>query len=404
MRNQGVWIMGVTTVLISLFVVLYMGNHILSLFSQPIQTVTAVLKDAQITCSVSGTVVRDEDVLPLPEGLIRFSVREGERVSVGQALAEAYRNSDELQRSREMRTLEEHRDLLGYVAGHSTAVTDISLFDQKIRKALADILYSVDSDKLPALPGQTRELKALLVRQSYAFDDRNPLKSKTREIDRQIREISQSISASTALMADRPGLFSSATDGLEEVWTPSRLQNITVSDWLELSEHKASQPDDQAVRLVRGWNWHYVFSLPEEQAQLLKSPVQLRFQDGTEMMFDIEHISQADGGVRVVVLKSDEFLGQYLSERRIGAEIILSTYVGVRIPQNGLRIDQEGQRYVFCVILGSVVRKNVEIISDLEQDNYYLAKHNPGDKNSIMPTDEIITAGKDLYDGKIANK
>ena len=122
MKNQGVLILRVIAFLLCVFVVSYMGYHILNLFDQPIRTVDAVMKTTQLTQPVSGIVVRNERKLPLPGGVVQFLPDEGQRVSAGQTLAVSHNSSDALQKNRELRVLEERRELLaaaaaGYSAG-----------------------------------------------------------------------------------------------------------------------------------------------------------------------------------------------------------------------------------------------------------------------------------------------
>ena len=65
---------------------------------------------------------------------------------------------------------------------------------------------------------------------------------------------------------------------------------------------------------------------------------------------------------------------------------------------------ETGGYFVYCLLIGRIVRKDVNLYSELERDNYYLAEYHPGDIDALRPGDDIIVAGKGLSDGRILKR
>ena len=405
MKNQGFWITRILSFVLCLFIVIYMGYHILDMFDNSVGTVTTVLRTSTITQPVAGVIVRDEAVVPLPGGLLEFTVSESERVSRGQALAVSYQSEETKQQNRELQALKARRALFEYVMRHGASLTDVGDTDARIRQHMARLLSEVGAGRVATASEAGTELKTLIFYQAYSFDGTELLAPKIDELNSRIAALSESVSGVNALTADEPGLFSSVTDGLESVWTPALLSGLSVTEYNRLAEQGTVPPDSALYRIVRDWRWFYVFPMPSAYARALPETVAIRFGDEEEMTMRKHSVSQPEDGERVVILTSDRQIPYVFAARRIGAEIIRETFSGVRIPSDGVRIDMEtGQRFVYCLILGRVVRKDVEIMEELNQDNYHLSPYTPENRDSLLPGDEVIVSGRDLFDGKILRR
>ena len=403
MKNQGFWITRAVSLALGLFVAAYMGYHVFTAFDEPLTTVTAVLTSTAESLPVSGVVVRDENVFSLPSGLIEFTAGEAERVSAGQTIAVSFQNEGARQDSAVLSEKTARRDLLNYIAGRSGIVTDPAALDAELRLRAAGLLADVSSGRLSALPRQSADIKALLFHQAYSYEGASILLPRIERLEEEIAALSASVSgASTALRADSPGLFSSLTDGLEAVWAPDALKRITVSQVRSLNALRSHPPEENKGRLIRGWTWRFVCLLPAYQAKTLGNTVSIRFADGASYIMRVESVSAEEDGECAAVFSSDRYISRVISERRLQGELLYGEYEGVRIPWEGLRVDNEtGEYYVFCRLLGRIVRKDVTIYGELERDSYYLAEYHPGVRGALLPGDEIVVAGKDPYDGKI---
>ncbi|MCL1807820.1 MAG: hypothetical protein FWG31_08975 [Oscillospiraceae bacterium] len=402
MKNHWLWMTRITLFTLCLFVVVFMGYHAFSsFFGDSVRTVTAVLMPTVESLPVSGVVVRDETIIQFPPGLIEFTVEEAERVSAGQTVAVTFHSEEARQNNNDLVDLTARRDLLSAIANRGGIVMDTSALDAELRLRAASLLSDVSSGRLAAMPQQSADIKALLFHQTHSFDGTAVLLPRIERLDEEIAALSGSVS-STALRADAPGLFSSLTDGLETVWTPDLLKTITVPGFQEKNALRSLPPDEGKGRLVRGWTWRFVCVLPTYQAKTLGKTAVIRFTDGFTHTFAVESVSAEEDGECAAIFSSDRHIDRVIAERRLHGELIYEEYEGVRIPREGLWLDEEtGGYFVYCLLLGRVIRKDVTLHDELERDNYYLAEYYPGVAGALFPGDEIIVAGKDLYDGKI---
>ena len=85
--------------------------------------------------------------------------------------------------------------------------------------------------------------------------------------------------------------------------------------------------------------------------------------------------------------------------RRQTVDLIREQYSGIRIPKQALRVDENGQNGVYCLVGVQAQFKEVNIIH--EYDDYFIVEQNSDDAYSLHVGDEIIVNAKDLYDGKV---
>ena len=69
------------------------------------------------------------------------------------------------------------------------------------------------------------------------------------------------------------------------------------------------------------------------------------------------------------------------------------------MPREALRVDENGDRGVYCLIESQVKFKKVEPI--FEKDSYYIVYYDSADTKSLLLYDEIVINAKDLENRKV---
>ena len=102
-----------------------------------------------------------------------------------------------------------------------------------------------------------------------------------------------------------------------------------------------------------------------------------------------------------MVLRSDKYLSQVTQLRHLTAELLLDSYSGLRIPANALRLNDEGQSGVYCVVGFTAAFKPVDVV--YRGDGYTLVRAADGATGSdiLRAGDEVIVTAGELYDGKV---
>lgn len=383
------------------FVVAYMGYHIVSALSVPVRTQTAILYKTEETAAFSGLVIRDEAAIELPSGFMEFKVAEGEKVAKNQVIAVTYSDSSAISVNGDIRALEARLEQLEYISAHSDSSADAAGLERDIQNTLARIMSSASAGQVSALRDDALELKSSLFRREYAYGSLDGLPGMIESLRLQIESLQQKVSGVTGqVRSPAAGVFSPNTDGLEERLTPQSMKELTSGELSELLKLHESSSQSGKGKLVYGMNWYLMTELPEDSAPVQGSGADLRLGDTFERRVTVHSVAKQRDGMRTVIFSCGEELSRVISSRRLTGEIILSRSEGIRVPKEAIRSDEDGA-FVYCVVLSQVKRKAVTIIHDVDRENYFLVEYKPGSSRNLLPGDEMIVAGKDLYDGKV---
>ncbi|MDR0248301.1 MAG: hypothetical protein LBI44_01355 [Oscillospiraceae bacterium] len=405
MKNQGYWALKIITAVFGVLMTLYMGYHIFSAFYDPLTTVTAVLLHPEDTLPVQGVFVRDERLIPMPDGPIEYSAANGERVSRGQRVAVVYADESALTAGAELAALRQRLEQLTAVANRQPTLTGSAALQAEVRRGLLTLRSVYDSGRLAGLRDGALELRASLYRLEYTINrdiDMTPL---IEDVRAQITALENRVfPVSTVAVSPEAGLFYSSPDGFEQLLPFDSTLGISADRLLTLMLAKPPRPAGNTAKLVFGLEHQYAFILPDAQARALGKTVELRFTDerSSELLtFSVLSVSSPSEGLSAVTVSSNRYLSRYIGKRRMDAELVTASHSGVRVPRSAVRVDEDGVTYVFCRVLNQVVRKNIRIILEVERENFYLAEYLPESTRNLLPGDTIITSGKDLYDKKV---
>ena len=139
--------------------------------------------------------------------------------------------------------------------------------------------------------------------------------------------------------------------------------------------------------------------MDEEDALLLGDYAIVRFSESLQVEMEVERIGLSEKGRCIVVLSSDRQLSETTVYRSVTVDIIFDIYSGLRIPKSALRMDDGGNTCVYVVEARNAALKYVNIIS--ESGDYYVVEEDTSSTDNLWAGDEIITAGRNLYDGKV---
>ena len=79
-------------------------------------------------------------------------------------------------------------------------------------------------------------------------------------------------------------------------------------------------------------------------------------------------------------------------------EIRLKSYKGLRVPKEAVR-EVDGVTGVYTLVSQKIEFRPIEVL--YTGDTYVVAKYDSGDDDGLRLYDQVITEGKDLYDGKV---
>lgn len=383
-------------------VVCYFGYAVFDTLYAPLTTVTAMEYEAGTGSYTTGFVVRDETVIRSTYGITALVVSEGEHVSRGQVLATGYRDESAQARQEELEVLEDQLEQLTYASAYSADAADQAVLDAEISTRLTAMSQYLARGDMNSVSDQTAELKGLVLRRMSTDAENDALDQQIEALQTEIEALRADANYDTTVVAaSKSGYFSGTVDGYETVLTVSLLESITAD---QLSALQPTEPPEDAVgRLISGSTWYYVTTVPAEQLAGVQTgdevPVTFASQFYESIPMTVERLGQETEGQRIIVLSCDRYMQNVTLLRQQSADIVFSSYTGLRVPKEAIRVNEDGKAGVYILEGSNAAWKSVNILHDNGES--YVVELDKSSVNNLWPGDEIIVTGRDLYDGKV---
>lgn len=403
---------------ICLTVLAYFGIQVYHYYVDPLTTTMAYTYQVEEGTTVSGYLVRDEQVLPdNTGGLLRISRSEGERVGNGGEIAVVYDDQASLDRQDKIDSLVTQIEQLQY-AEEAALGSEASLkLDSQIVADILTLRGDLAADKLDAAETHEADLRSLVLKRDYTYSDTGNLTEKIADLQSQLKTLrTQAASSTKKITAPVSGLYSAVVDGYETVLTPDFLKDLTPSALLEVKKDDSSA--SQVGKLILGDDWYYAASVNAADLGDIAEgrTVTLRFAKGVDrdLSVSVTSVSKEENGRVAVVFTGENYLPEMTLLRQQSADVITDTITGIRVPQNALRVEtrtdenedgttQETQvTGLYCVVGMTVRFKPVTVVYN--GDGYALVKAaSQTEKTCLRTGDEVVISANDLYDGKIVS-
>lgn len=389
-------------------------------------TVMAYTYTVSDSMEATGFLVRQETVLTGQGGTVELLPEEGEKVSRGETVALFYQSDDGLTQRQTLQQLMLEQEQLEYALAQAGGSSDSAQLSTRVADAVADLRGAAASGDLTGLESQTMELKSLIYKHSYTFDQEGDstaaLQASLDEVNAQIQSLTAQASQSTSrVTASQPGVFSGLVDGYESLITPDMLDTITPSQLNELSRQTPAEDSSAIGKLITNSTWYFACTLPQEEAERLVEgrTITVRFSRdwSGEVDMEVERLGDPEDGKMVVVLSADKFLSDTTLLRRQTVELVFNTVSGIRLPKEALRVEQQtatdpdtDEEYqvsvtgVYALVGQRAEFKEVTVLA--EEDDYILvaaaSTETPTqEKKALRAGDKIIISSGELYDGKV---
>ena len=413
---------------VTLGLLAYFGLQGYLYFSDPLTTTLAYTYQVEESVSLSGYVVRQEQVLEDDGGgLLRLRREEGERVSRGGAVASVYADQSSLDRQAEISTLESRVEQLQY-AQDAAGSSEVSMkLDAQILQNILEYRQCLTADRMAKAETYGSQLRALVLKRDYTYSENEDLSGQIEALQAQIKELkTQAAGSVRTVTAPVSGLYSAVVDSYETVLTPESLSDMTPS---QLSAVRADSTVSSGVgKLILGDSWYYAASMSAADAEELQEAsdalkkagksLTLRFAKSVErdLPVTVSRIGPEENGRCVVVFEGKTYLSRLTLLRQQSAQVVWDSTEGIRVPKEALRMEKvtvnsEGQRVteeatgVYCVVGMEARFKPVEVVYN--GSSFLLVRSAaPEDRENLRlrPGDEVIITANGLYDGKVVGQ
>lgn len=383
-------------------VVCYFGYYVFSAIYAPLTTVTAIEYEAGAGAYTTGYVVRQEEPILSTYEITTLLVAEGERVRAGQAIATGYRDEDAQNRQSQIDELEHQLEQLEYAGAYSSDASDQAQLDSEIQSTLVNMSKYIARRDMNSIGDHSASLKGLIIRRTSSTEDNEAMDERIAQLSEELEQLRSDSSADTRTMASTgAGYFSGSVDGYEKVLTPVVLDTITAQ---ELDGLEPGQISENAVgKLITSSTWYYATTVDADLLQGVSIGDQLSVSfsalNQEQLTMSVYRLGEESQGQRLLILSCDRYLQDVTLLRAQSADVIFSSYTGLRVPKDALRVTEDQRTGVYVVEGNNAAWKYVNLLYDNGES--YVVELDKSSTDNLWPGDEIIVGAKDLYNGKV---
>ena len=396
--------------LLVLFLIITVGYQVYLGVYGAVRTETVYDYTVSRAIAADGIAIRFETVLGDKPGGIENSIFEdGTRVSVGENIAEFYKNEQSNASLRRMRELESEIKMLQ--AAQDRSVNNFSTTDmlnRDIKEQLANLAKASDSRRFYAAGDIKKELKSLVNKKQVATGQVQNYNERIEALESEYSGLVSTDAESYTVITQAPvsGFFSRNVDGYEQALTPDTVKDFTVADYLSFIDAPTrTPPTDKIGKIVTTQNWMFAAACDKHNLDAIRpgQEVTLVFDAINQRVpATISDILQEKDEDRIVILlRCNQISGDLLALRHTSTVIAFNQYTGVRINMPDIRFLGD-QRGVYILDKNTVRFKLIDPI--YEEQNFILSRLIPPDVRDdayVNLFDQVITRGIDLSDGKV---
>ena len=218
----------------------------------------------------------------------------------------------------------------------------------------------------------------------------------------ELASLSSSLPAAKGtIRAEKSGYFVSKTDGYEQTLTADILDALTPE---KLDSVKSAQtPADVIGKIVSDYEWYIAARVSINESLKYKEgdslTVYTSVKSYPQMPVTLKKINISESSSSAVLIFECSDMNSELASMRTGPmTVVKKEYSGLKVPKSALRV-VDSKRGVY--VLTGMQIKFVEVNVLFSNDSYMICEKQTDDENVLRLYDEVVTRGKNLYDGKI---
>lgn len=407
--KQGTVLNRIVMILLFLAILLYMGGAVWRSLHMPYPTVQAYQERVDESLKATGFLVRQEQVIEDPGGIVDLIPGEGEKVERGGKLAVLYADASSVDRAARVEEL--RRDVVQMKLALDTASQPAAYPSQNVVDAMVGLRSAVASGDMTQLERHTAEYKSAVIQQTLRQGSTADLKASLDRVQGELSALeSQTAHDVGQIYSSSSGIFSSQVDGYESLLTPGILEGLTPSVLDSIPQKGSGLANSGLCKLITDSQWYFICTIPEEETTHIHEGdmVTVRFSRdwSGDVAMRVERISAPEDGRVALTLTSSRFLSNTTLLRRQTVDLVLSSAQGLRVPAAAVRMDEDGVTGVFVQVGITAEFKPVEVLA--QGEDYYLVKPSLPEvadqrdkKKALRAGDQVIVAREEIWDGKV---
>lgn len=371
---------------------------------KPISTESATYYTAADGLNITGLIIRNETLVKSQNGgVMHFIASDGNRVAKDGVIANIYDNesaSITLTNIDSVNTkITDIEEMLSY---NDLEAADLDMINSRVQKSLDSMIVSVSGGNFNGYSECKENLLSSLNRRQIAMGETADFSSQLAALKSELASLSASLPAAKGtIRAEKSGYFVSKTDGYEQTLTTDILDTLTPE---KLDSVKAEQtPADVIGKIVSDYEWYIAAKVSINESLKYKEGDSLIIYTSVksypQMPVTVKKINISESSSSAVLIFECSDMNSELASMRSGPmTVVKKEYSGLKVPKNALRV-VDSKRGVY--VLTGMQIKFVEVNVLFSNDSYIICEKQTEDENVLRLYDEVVTRGKNLYDGKI---
>lgn len=397
----------ISTVILSAFVIIYVICQMFRFGGSDYATQTVYEQTVNDTIPVEGIIFRDETVIPVGgNGIISCNYAVGEKVSTKTQLGSVYQNQAAIDEQRELKNVEQTLETLQKIQqnGDASEIVKPEVLNSSIGEYGERLIAARDTENFSKLSDIRTGLTETYAKRDILMDSGADYTETIENLTNQRDSLKAGLGGtSQAFYSTAAGYFVDHVDGQEEILTEDYMQSLTagqISDFVK--SYPGYQADSTSVKIVRDHNWYYAVTVSEEHVKSLKAGNKATLQFPTQKESVPVKVESVDfdeaSGLYKVVFLGDTINDFLLSTRVQSAEVLVSSYKGLKVPKEAIRF-KDDEMGVYIKTMNKVYFRKLDKL--YETDDFVISKTYYGNNEGYLELyDDVIVKGKDLYDQK----
>lgn len=389
----------------AVFLLSYLIYQGYMMVNKPVTTQTAY--DYKVSDTVNTTIfaVRDEQYITSDAtGTMISAAQDGSRVAAGQEVALLFASasaaSDYTQLQNVMTQTARYEKLSTSTDNYAF---DIDTLNDKIYNNVVNYIELADNSEYDSVPDAAESVRDSFITRALATGKTINVSSQLKALKAEQTALEAKDTTHTSVTAPYAGYYISSADGFENTIAYADVTSVTLSKAQALMKAKASSvPDGVVGKLVGNFTWYMICVVDADDIGDVNAgdtlTVKFPYSSVDSIKATVVSIPDTNSKKAVVVLSSNLMDSGISNLRRENAQLVTGSTEGYKISPDAVTVNSKGEKGVY-VLEGNVVKfKKIDIV--YSNSDFILTAAGKGSAY-VRLYDNVITEGKDLYDGKV---
>ncbi|MGN0171278.1 MAG: HlyD family efflux transporter periplasmic adaptor subunit [Acutalibacteraceae bacterium] len=395
------------TVIGALLLIVYVGYQVFLVAYSPVKLETAISYSEYETVDTDGLIIRSETMVPMnKDGFVYYVAENGSRVSKGGRIADIYANEQDAVAQKNQQKLDQMIEELENIQEQGqNGRTNLNVINTQLRKLQTELIAEVSSPSFSDIDGLFSDLLSVMNKQQITIGRVSDFSERIAQLKAQRDQLSAA-GALASVTSPVAGYFVNSIDGYENTVSVDSVLSMTTTDINNVMQEEAAPETGYIGKVVGSYEWYLACVVPSQKmAQLaLDSTVKVRlpFVSGDPIPVTIVAENRDRDGNVAVILRCDYMSAELSDIRKEQVQILVKEHSGLRVPDEAVHFNENGEAGVYVQEGNMISFRRIQVLYHSETENYSICAA-VDDDGYLKLYDDIVTEGKNLYDGKIVH-